>query len=67
MAEVKASVSIKEATDNCTTSENLLFTYDQTGPQIAGIVFEKGPKASTPDAPDAGAFRDIFVGWKPAP
>ena len=41
--------------------------WNGAGPQIAGIVFEKGPKASTPDAPDAGAFRDIFVGWKPAP
>jgi subtilisin-like proprotein convertase family protein len=49
MAEVKASVSIKEATDNCTKSENLLFTYDQTGPQVAGkTVFGKVANINVP-------------------
>ncbi len=39
--------------------------WNGAGPQIDGVKFEKGPKASKPDVPDAGAFRDIYVGWQP--
>ena len=40
--------------------------WNGTGPQIPGVKFEKGSKAAMPDVPDAGAFKDIFVSWKPA-
>lgn len=38
---------------------------NEAGPRIEGVEFEKGPGESCPQAPDAGAFRDVRVNWKP--
>jgi hypothetical protein len=39
--------------------------WNGAGPRIDGVKFEKGPKVSKPEVPDAGAFRDIYVSWQP--
>jgi hypothetical protein len=38
---------------------------NEAGPRIEGVKFEKGPGESRPAGPDADAFRDIRVAWKP--
>lgn len=38
---------------------------NEAGPRIEGAKFEKGPVEARPEVPDAGAFREIRVLWKP--